>query len=128
MHVGCPQAFKDIAVDIFCRNVHIYLQENTSNAMHMIEIGKSLNNSKDLDGKEMSWIAERVKNLENQYGVFSTKLDSRKKKLSQGMEFYRLFEKVSVKSLTAIYLSLKILSVFHFYYSNNPHIRTCDCL
>ena len=96
--------------------------------MHMIDIGKSLNNSKDLDGKEMSWIAERVKNLENQYGVFSAKLDSRKKKLSQGMEFYRLFEKVSIESLTASYLSLKILSVLHSLYSNNPHDGTCDFL
>lgn len=65
----------------------------------MVEVGKSLNNSRDLDGKEMSWIKDRVENLENQHDVFSMKLDSRKKKLSQGMEFYHLFEKVSVKSL-----------------------------
>ena len=70
------------------------MQETLSETKKMVENGEDIVNSKDFNEREMSWLKERLEKLASAQTEFTSKLEDRRKQLSQGIEFYRLFEEV----------------------------------
>ena len=62
----------------------------------IISVGRGLVDSVDLNGNETSWIKERLGKLEDENTQITTKIEGRRKKLVQGMEFYSLSERVII--------------------------------
>ena len=70
------------------------LQEKTEQAITIIEIGNVVLSSEIIIDDEKTLIRERLERLESSYEYVTHKIVNRKKKLSQAVEFYSLFEKV----------------------------------
>ncbi|XP_065065061.1 puratrophin-1-like isoform X2 [Rhopilema esculentum] len=83
-------------------NFETSAEETLSETKKMIEAGEDIVNLKDFNEREMSWLKERVEKLASAQTEFTSKLEDRRKQLSQGIEFYRLFEKASDWSLQSL--------------------------
>ena len=67
---------------------------------HIISTGRDLVASVDQNSNGTSWIKERLAQLEGKNSELLSKIEERRKKLSQGVEFYTHFEQVSILSFT----------------------------